>query len=183
MQYEKGQMGARWTAGDDNDDELVYKVEIRGAQESEWKLLKDRIKEKRVSWDSTAYADGVYLLRVTATDSPDNPPGQELSGRLVSDRFLMDNTAPEISGLAVARASGKVEVRWRAKDAVSVVERAEYSVDGGDWLVVEPTTKVSGSPEQEYLLTLERIAPGEHVIAVRVSDDFDNQSVAKAIVR
>ncbi len=183
MQYEKGQIGARWLASDENEDGLLYKVEIRGVQESEWKLLKDKVKEKHLSWDSTAFPDGDYLIRVTASDSPDNPPGQELSGQLVSGLFLIDNTPPDITGLAAARTAGKLEVRWKAKDARSLIQKAEYSVDGGEWLVVEPTTKVSDSPEHDYILTLERLASGEHTIAVRVTDDYDNQSVAKTVTR
>jgi sugar lactone lactonase YvrE len=183
MQYEKGQIGARWAASDENGDGLLYKVEIRGVQESEWKLLKDKVKEKHLSWDSTAYQDGDYLIRVTAADSPDNPPGQELSSQLVSESFLIDNTPPEIAGLAATRTSGTLEVRWKAKDASSLIHGAEYSLDGGEWLVIEPTTKVSDSPGHDYVLTLERVSPGEHTIAVRVSDDYDNQSVAKTVTR
>jgi hypothetical protein len=34
-----------------------------------------------------------------------------------------------------------------------------------------------------YDLTLDHIAPGEHTLAVRVEDDYDNQAVDKVIVR
>jgi hypothetical protein len=183
MQYEKGQLAVRWAAGDENGDTMEYKVELRGAGETEWKLLKDKIKDKHVGWDSTAYADGEYVSRVTATDAPDNPPGQELTGRLVSAPFLIDNTAPQISGLSSARSAGKVEIRWKVRDASSFIQSAEYSVDGGAWLVALPTTRISDSAEHDYLLALEGIAAGEHTIAVRVSDDYDNQSVANIVVR
>jgi hypothetical protein len=183
MQYEKGQIGARWAASDDNGDDLLYKVEIRGAQESEWRLLKDKVKERHLSWDSTAFPDGEYLLRVTATDLPDNPPGQELSAQLVSPSFLIDNTPPEITGLAATTAAGKLEVRWKAKDAHSLIQRAEYSLDGGDWLIAEPTTRISDSQDQAYVLTLTAASPGEHTVAVRVTDDYDNQAVAKTVIR
>jgi hypothetical protein len=182
MQYEKGQIGARWAANDPNGDELVYKVEIRGTAETEWKLVRDKVKEKRLSWDSTAYADGWYVLRVTASDAPDNPPGQELSGELLSPPFLIDNSPPEISGLTAVRSGAKVTVRWKARDASSLIQRADYSVDGGEWLLALPTTRLSDAPEHEYVLELP-LAAGEHTIAVRVTDDYDNQSVAKVVVR
>lgn len=183
MQYEKGHIGARWAAKDDNNDTLSYKVEIKGAQESEWKLLKDGIKDRQLSWDSTAFPDGEYLLRVTASDAPDNPPQQALAAELVSERFLIDNTPPEISGLAASPAGGKLNVTWKARDAHSPIRKAEYSVNGGEWIVVEPTTRISDSREHDYNLALERISQGEHTIAVRVTDEFDNQSVAKVVVR
>jgi hypothetical protein len=183
MQYEKGQTGVRWAASDPNDDEMIFKVEIRGVGESAWKLMKDKVKEKRLSWDSTAYADGYYLVRVSAFDSPDNPPGQELSSQMESAPFLIDNTAPEISGLTAARTAGKLEVRWKAHDASSQIQSAEYSLDGGEWLLAQPTTKISDAPSHDYILVLDNAAAGEHTVAVRVSDDYDNQSVAKTVIR
>lgn len=183
LQYDKGQFGARWAASDENGDDLLHKVEIGGVQESEWRLLKDKVKEKHLSWDSTAFPDGEYVLRVTATDLPDNPPGQELSAQLVSRPLLIDNSPPQITGPTAARASGRLEVRWKAVDAQSLIQWAEYSLDGGDWLVAQPTTRVSDSQEHDYTLSLEGVSSGEHTVAVRVTDDYDNQAVAKAVVR
>ncbi len=42
---------------------LVYRVEIRGVKESGWKLLKENVKEKYLSWDTAAFPDGEYVLR------------------------------------------------------------------------------------------------------------------------
>src|ERR1039457_483213 len=60
MQYAKGFTGARWAASDENGDSLIFTVEIRGVHETNWKLLKDKVREKYWSWDSTAFPDGEY---------------------------------------------------------------------------------------------------------------------------
>jgi hypothetical protein len=182
LTYAKGYAGARWAASDENGDNLVYKVEIRGAKESAWKLLKDGVKEKYVSWDSAAFPDGEYVLRVTASDSLSNPRDQALEASLVGDPFLIDNAPPQILNLAANSSNGKVEIQWKARDALSDIHRAEYSVNGGDWLLIEPVTKMSDSPEEDYRLVIDR-APGEQVIAVRVTDEFDNQAVDKVVVK
>jgi hypothetical protein len=182
MQYAKGHLGARWAAADDNQDSLIHTVYIRGEKETEWKLLKDKVKEKYLSWDATAFPDGEYRLRVVASDAPSNPPAQALTGELVSEPLVIDNTPPEISGLVAAPAAGKLSVRWKARDALGVIEKAEYSVNGGEWTAVQPTTRLSDSREHDYELLLEA-APGERAIAVRVTDEYENQAVAKVVVR
>jgi sugar lactone lactonase YvrE len=182
MQYAKGGLSARWMAGDPNGDSLIYTVEIRGVNETEWKLLKEKVTEKYYSWDTTAFPDGEYRLRVTASDSPSNPPGEALTARLESEPFLIDNTPPKITGLAVSRNGAKLQVRWHAADALNNVSKGEYSLDGGDWTVVAPVSGISDSQELDYSLGLDA-APGEHTIAVRVEDAYDNQAADKAVVR
>lgn len=182
MQLAKGYIGARWLAIDPNGDNMVYRVEIRGAAESEWKLLKDKVTEKYVSWDSTAFPDGEYRLRVTASDAPSNPPAEALTGLTESDPFWIDNTPPRITGLAATRAGEKLEARWHAADALNNIAKAEYSLDGGEWMVAAPVGKLSDSLELDYVLSLEAGA-GEHTIAVRVSDANDNAAVEKVVVK
>jgi hypothetical protein len=183
LNYAKGSIGARWSATDENGDTLVYKVEIRGAKESIWRLLKDSVKDKYLTWDSTAFPDGEYVIRVTASDAPSNPHDQALETTLESDPFLIDNTPPQILNLAATSSGNKIEVRWIARDARSDIDRAEYSINGGEWMMAQPVTKLSDSPEEEYHLVLDRGAPGEQVIAIRVSDEFDNQAVDKVVVK
>jgi WD40 repeat protein len=182
LNYAKGYEGARWLASDENGDSLVYKVEIRGVQESTWQLLKDGLKDKNLTWDSTAFPDGEYVLRVSASDAPSNPRDQALDAALVSDPFLIDNTPPQILNLAASVNGNKVEVRWKARDARSNIDKAEYSVNGADWLLIQPVGKLTDSPEEDYRLEIDR-TPGEQVIAVRVNDEFDNQSIQKIVVK
>ena len=182
MQYAKGFTGARWAATDDNGDGLVFTVEIRGLHETTWKLLKDKVKERYWSWDSTAFPDGEYCLRVTASDLPGNPPAEALSTSTIGDPFLIDNTPPRIASLTASAAGGKLHARWTAADALSNIKKAEYSLDGGDWTLAAPVTGLSDSHDLAYDLTVDHIAPGEHTLAVRVEDDYDNQSAEKAVV-
>lgn len=181
MQAAKGWLGARWTAADDNGDSLIYKVEIRGIREKQWKLLKDKIHDKQMSFDSTAFPDGEYLLRVSACDQPSNPPDESLTTQMVSDPFLIDNTPPVISGLSVTRQSNGLEVRWKAADALNSIKKAEYSLDGSEWTVASPTGKLSDSPDLEYHLDLKDVAAGEHTVAVRVTDEYDNHATSKTV--
>ena len=112
-----------------------------------------------------------------------NPPAQSLEAELESEPFLVDNTAPAIEELAAAAGDGGLTATWKATDASTVIQRAEYSLDGGEWTVVEPASRLSDSKKLEYELKLEDVAEGEHTVAVRVTDEFDNKAVAKVVVR
>jgi len=48
--------------------------------------------------------------------------------------------------------------------------------------MVGPVSHLSDSKTLDYALTLSGLAPGEHTIAVRVTDDYENTSVQKTTV-
>jgi hypothetical protein len=179
MTFQRGALGVRWTSSDENGDSLIYSVEIQGAKEQNWRLLRDKVHEKYYSFDSTAFPDGDYRIRITASDSPSNTAEDALTVSEESDPFTIDNSPPVISNL---RAAANV-VRWHAADALSTIYKAEYSLDGGEWAVVDPEGKLSDSKALDYALTLKALGPGEHVVAVRVSDENDNTAVEKTVLR
>ncbi len=183
LTFGKGWIGARWAASDENGDSLACTVEIRGVNESGWKLLKEKLREKYYSWDSTAFPDGEYEVRVTVSDSPSNPPAESLTATLTSEPFLIDNTPPQILNLTATISGNRIQASWKARDARSIIDHAEYSLNGGDWTVVQPTTRLSDAPEEDYRLSLDRSSASEQTIAVRVTDSYDNQAVAKTILK
>ena len=187
---QKGYQSVLWSAHDDNDDELRYTVYFRGENEREWKLLKDNLEQKFYSWDTTTLPDGAYYLKIVATDAPSNPPAVALDTVRESERFVVDNTPPIIDGLeasvSITPHKGALLslqtslIKFAARDATSSIERAQYSVDGGDWILVAPVGGISDALEERYEFTLlTGLSPGEHSIAVRAYDRFENVGSAK----
>jgi len=187
---QKGYATALWTAHDDNDDELHYAVYYRGENEQDWKLLKDKLEQKFYSWDATSFPDGAYYLKIVATDAPSNPPATALSAERISERFEVDNTPPVIERLSAVSgvdysgsvASAFIVVKFTARDASSSVERAQYSLDGGDWMLISPAGNISDAPEEHYEFTISDPSAGEHTVAVRAYDRFENVGSAKTTV-
>jgi sugar lactone lactonase YvrE len=178
MTWAKGWIGVRWTAADENNDPLTYTLQIRGVDETAWKPLKEKLGERHYSFDSTAFPDGEYRIRVMASDQPGNTAGNALTGELDSSPLLIDNTPPVISGLT----SKGSTISWKAADALNIIKRAEYSLDGDDWMLIDPVSHLSDSKTLQYSLTLSGVADGDHIIAVRVTDDYENTSVEKISV-
>ena len=73
-------------------------------------------------------------------------------------------------------------MKWHAADALNNIAKAEYSLDGGEWKVAAPVTRLSDAQDLDYELTLDAVA-GEHTVAVRVEDEYANQAVEKTVVR
>ena len=181
MSFAKGWIGARWIATDANADPLIFTVEIRGENEKQWRPLAEKLREKHFSFDSTAFPDGEYRLRITASDSPANVEGEALTGQAVSAPILIDNTPPQISPITLTRQGAALQASWKVIDALSVIQRTEYSLDGREWTLVEPLSKLSDALSLEYKLTLPNVSPGDHILAVRTTDEYDNQAVSKAV--
>jgi len=188
---QKGYQSVVWTAHDENEDELRYSVYFRGENEREWRLLKDNLEQKFYSWDTTALPDGAYYLRIIATDAPSNPPALALKAERESERFEVDNTPPVIEPVVASLAmpymdnppknfsSRGVTVSFTVRDDTSSIERAQYSIDGGEWILIAPTGGISDALVEEYRLVLPPLAPGEHTVAVRAYDRFENVGSAK----
>jgi WD40 repeat protein len=182
---QKGYQSVIWAAHDDNDDDLVYGIYYRGEGEREWKLLRDNLREKYYSWDTSTMPDGAYYLKIVASDSPSNPPGEALEGSLESDRFVVDNTPPALTAIEAVAGdeSSAARIRFTAHDSASAIARAEYSLDAGEWTLVYPAGRLSDAPEEHYDFPLKDLAAGEHTIAVRVYDRFENVAAGKVTFR
>ena len=181
---QKGYESVLWTAEDANDDTLEYAIYFRGENETNWKLLKDHLDSKFYSWDTTTMPDGAYYLKIVASDAPGNPAGEGLTAERESERFMVDNTPPAISQLtAEAAGAGAIRVKFQANASGSFVTRAQYSVDAADWMLVSPSGGLSDEPREDYDFTVQKIAPGEHTVTVRVFDQFENSSSSKAAIR
>jgi hypothetical protein len=185
----------RWAAHDDNGDDLVYSLYLRGDNEHDWHLLKDGITEKAYSFDAALIPDGGYRVKVVASDAPSHNPGEALTDSRESERFEIDTTPPVVSGLhaepglakcAQAPCPAPIHVTLDAEDAASPISHAEYAIDAGTWQYIDPVGKLSDSKREQYDFEIPAKSlqgkSGEHLITVRVYDRHDNIGVAKTVI-
>jgi hypothetical protein len=178
-------IGVKWTARDQNDDQMVYSVYYRGEGQTRWLLLKDNVNERFFSFDASLLPDGGYTIKIVASDSPSHSPGESLSAERESDRFEVDTTPPQIQDLKASVQGSKIRVQFRAADSFSTIKRAEYSLDAGDWHFVEPVGQLSDAKTENYDFSLPLPvdqAGQEHVVVVRAYDHYDNMNSAKTVV-
>jgi len=189
-QKDRTAVTVRWAAHDDNGDDLMFAVYYKGEGEANWRLLKDKISDKFYSFDSSLLPDGMYTVKVVASDSPVHTDADALTGERISGGFVVDTTPPVPGVLTATIEGGKIHARFEAKDATSPIGHAEYSVDARPWQYLEPAGDISDSLGERYDFVA-AIPPvtgpitntKEHVIAVRVYDRYENAVTAKAVVR
>jgi hypothetical protein len=187
----------RWSAHDDNGDQLIYSVYFRGDGEANWHPLRKHILDSYLSFDLGRIPDGGYTLRVVASDAGSRPAADALTGYKDSDHFLLDTTPPMLSALQASQHANSLHVAFDATTKLSTIARAYYSVDAGPWQYVEPAGHISDGLHEHYDFTVpipapvnattmppevRPTAPQQHVIAVRVIDRAGNAATAKAVV-
>lgn len=151
---DRDSIAVRWSAHDDNDDQLVFAVYYRGDNDKRWLLLKENLTDRFYSFDAGLLPDGGYVMKVIASDAPSHSPDEALSAEKESPRFEVDTTPPRIDYLNAGYDAGQLHITFRAVDGFSPIKRAEYSVDAGEWQFIEPVDQISDSKVENYDVTV-----------------------------
>jgi hypothetical protein len=176
------QINVSWQAEDPDGDRMVYGIYFRGEDETQWKLLRAGIHENSLTLDGDVFADGKYYFRVVASDGEVNPPSAARTSELISSPVLIDNTPPVVTLGPATKSGTKVEVAFEAVDAASPLRRCEYSLDAGSWTPLEATDGVIDSQREKFVISLDGLAPGEHLLVIRAVDSANNAGLAKVVL-
>ncbi len=139
-----------WQAWDANDDRLVYTLAYQRVGEEAWQPLGTETFETLKTWDSAGVPDGLYVVRLTAGDRPDNPPREALTVEQLSAPLLVDNTPPTVSGFQVARTAGGLKVSARVVDAASPLAEAWLELPDGRTIRFDPADGICDSRAEDF---------------------------------
>ncbi len=182
--YLRGARSLQWTAEDRNGDRLEYDIYYREVTETNFKLLRENLPDNFFTIDGAALADGRYIFKITAKDSISNPVSLALTGERISEPIDIDNTPPTVSTVGTPQIIGdKARVAFEVNDSASFLNRAEYSVNGGEWQTVFADDGISDSPKERYTLEIPLKTTGEYTIALRVFDANGNVGSARVVVK
>jgi hypothetical protein len=182
--YQRGARSFQWQAEDRNSDTLEYAVYYRALNEQTFRLLKDKLRDNFYTIDGATLADGRYVIKVVATDAPDNPPGQRLTGERLSEPVDIDNTPPVVKVVGQPQTTGQsVRVVFTVDDATGKVKKADASIDGAAWAPVFPEDGIADSGHETYSVDFALLSPGEHTISLRSFDSSGNVGTLSVTVR
>src|SRR5688572_19185325 len=182
--YQRGARSFQWQAEDRNADTLEYAIYYRALNDQTFRLLKDKLRDNFYTIDGATLADGRYVIKVVATDAPDNPPGQKLTAERLSEPVDIDNTPPVVKVVGQPQLTGQsVRVGFSVVDATGKVRKADVSIDGAAWAPVFPDDGIADSGHEMYAVDFGSLPPGEHTISLRSFDSSGNIGTLSVTVR
>jgi hypothetical protein len=182
--YQRGARSFQWQAEDRNSDTLEYAIYYRALNEQTFRLLKDKLRDNFYTIDGATLADGRYVIKVVASDAPDNPPGQRLSGERLSEPVDIDNTPPVVKTVGQPQTTREsVRVVFSVDDVTGKVKKADFSVNGAAWAPVFPDDGIADSGHETYTVDFGPLAPGEHTISLRSFDGSGNVGTLSVTVK
>ena len=178
--FQRGARSFQWQAEHRNGDTLEYAIYYRSLNETTFRLLKDKLRDNFYTIDGATLADGRYVVRIIASDAPDNPQGQSLTGERTSEPVDIDNTPPVVRPVAGAASPRAV---FEVIDATGKVKRADVSINGSLWTPVFPDDGIADSGNEKYTVDIPNLGPGEHTISLRAFDGSGNVGTVSVTLR
>src|SRR5688572_7130180 len=182
--YQRGARSFQWQAEDRNSDTMEYAIYYRAINEQTFRLLRDKLRDNFYTIDGATLADGRYVIKVIASDGPDNPPGQKLTGERLSEPVDIDNTPPVVKVVGQPQTTGQsVRVVFTVDDTTGKIKKADASIDGAAWAPVFPDDGIADSGHETYSVDFGPLAPGEHTISLRSFDSSGNVGTLSVTVK
>jgi hypothetical protein len=177
--FQRGAISLQWQAEDRNGDSLEYSLYYRQAAGSEYYPLKTGLRENYYTIEANALPDGRYVFKVVASDAPSNPGTLALIDDQETEAVEVDNTPPVVTAEAPRLEGNSVEIIFHAADTTSIIRRAEYQLDGGQWRSVFPVDSIADSRREDFRITVTLPDNRAHVIAFRAFDANANVGSAQ----
>ncbi len=173
----KGFQTVTWKADDENEDILSYTITLKKEGEKEWRVLEERWPDTLFAFDTVSFPDGIYFIKIVASDLPSNPQGSELRTEKTSQPLTIDNSAPLIKNFLAQRDKDKLDVTFQAEDSFSYIKEVKYLVRPDDWRVVFPEDGICDSKQESFKIRVSLSLKSDNLITLRVKDSHGNIGV------
>jgi len=181
---ERGSQSIGWKGEDDNGDSLVYSLYFRGEDEKRWKILRENVPDENLFFDTRAFPDGRYEIRVVAKDTPNNPETHALAGEKTSEVFTIDNTPPRVDKIkAKSTSQGKYTITFEVEDETSTLRECSYALNGQEWKPLYPSDDVFDTSLEAFQFNTESLPAGEHTLVIKAEDIQENVGAGKIILK
>jgi hypothetical protein len=176
----QGYRTVTWDALDENGDSLLFTIFIRRENETRWRLLEPKWAEKILAFNTAQFPDGIYFVKVEASDSPSNPKGTELKTEKISRPLVIDNSLPIFRNFQVEKKNNRLSISFTAQDANSHIKEAKYLIRPNDWQAVFPEDGICDSKSETFLFSVIPPQGADNLIVVQVKDRHGNIGIYRS---
>ncbi|HEY5228288.1 MAG TPA: hypothetical protein VIJ19_07080 [Opitutaceae bacterium] len=167
---------AFWTVNDLDGDNLVYTFSIRREGDPSWTDLAVETPDSYVQFETLHLQEGTWFTRLVAREAAPRPEAERLSVEFETDDLIVDHTPPAIEEASIKHLAGKLVVTIKGRDALSLLDSAEFKFNNGEHDVVEqPADGILDGMEETFVLELplERLS-GATSLEVTLYDSSGN---------
>ena len=177
----KGFFKISYKTKDDNGDKLIYKIDFRKLNRTNWIELKDKLDAASFEWNAKTVEDARYEVRITVSDERSNTTSTKLTGSRISDPVVVDNTGPIVKNITTSALKNNGQYRIfeiEVQDELSAIGKLEYTIDSNaDWLSTVPDDLVYDTTDENFTIKIdvkEDLPKGDHVLTIKVTDALGN---------
>jgi hypothetical protein len=150
--------GARvvfWMVSAPDGDNLVYTFSIRHEGDPVWTDISLDSADSYVQFDTLHLQEGTWFTRLVAKEAAPRPEAERLSVTFETDDMVVDHTPPVIEEASARREAGKLIVTIRGRDALSLLDSAEFTFNNGAHQIVEqPADGILDGREETFTLEI-----------------------------
>lgn len=177
----KGYQTVAWDAADENDDTLSYSLFLRQEGEKSWRLLDEKWTETLYAFQTQNFPDGVYFVKIVASDLPSNPPDLEKQAEKTSQLLVIDNSAPVLKNFQAAKDKNQLTVTFQTEDTFSAIKEVKYLVRPDDWRIVFPEDGLCDSKQESFKFKVTLAPNADNLMTIIVKDGWGNIGVFRQI--
>jgi hypothetical protein len=171
--------GARvifWMVSAPDGDNLTYTFSIRHEGDPAWTDIAVDSTDSYVQFDTLHLQEGTWFTRLVAKEAAPRPEAERLSVTFQTDDMVVDHTPPVIEEASVRREAGELVVTVRGRDALSLLDSAEFTFNNGAHQIVEqPADGILDGREETFILELPLAqAAGATSVEVSLYDSAGN---------
>lgn len=150
-----GTQAALWTLLDPDGDNVVATFSIRREDQPDWTDLAVASREGYTQFETAHLSDGVYFTRLVATEVAPRAPADRLSITFETDTLIIDHTPPAILEATVTRTADRLIIRVHGRDALSLLEGLEVTLNNGVRETVEqPADGIRDGRDETFVLEI-----------------------------
>ncbi len=139
-----------WQAMDAEDDRLLFTLQYSKLGTEAWRDILVDYPDNIGSWDTSEVVDGLYEVRLMASDRRDNPHHMALASVRMLGPMKVDNTAPTLESLRFDLNPDGFRVRFIAVDESSDLAGAQIQLPDGTIERLDPKDGICDSLREEF---------------------------------